>query len=164
MLLTRYAPLRRSPPSGIATQSAAPRLACVKPAASVHPEPGSNSSLYIKNIKFQLDPQDLFYSFKETNACSFDFNRVKIGTCLYFVLPIFQWTSTTEKIPLTTPFPKRVAKVNTFFNPAKKTLQILKNLFFAAFRPVDSSPSCEKRAQRWGPFFEFPNFCRTFFQ
>ena len=45
MLLTRYAPLRRSPP-GIATR-AAPRLACVKPAASVHPEPGSNSSLYI---------------------------------------------------------------------------------------------------------------------
>ena len=27
---------------------AAPRLACVKPAASVHPEPGSNSSLYIQ--------------------------------------------------------------------------------------------------------------------
>ena len=26
-----------------------PRLACVKPAASVHPEPGSNSSLYIVN-------------------------------------------------------------------------------------------------------------------
>ena len=25
----------------------APRLECVKPAASVHPEPGSNSSLYI---------------------------------------------------------------------------------------------------------------------
>ena len=43
MLLTRYAPLRRSPAS-IATP-AAPRLACVKPAASVHPEPGSNSSL-----------------------------------------------------------------------------------------------------------------------
>ncbi|KKR02979.1 MAG: hypothetical protein UT30_C0042G0001, partial [Candidatus Uhrbacteria bacterium GW2011_GWF2_39_13] len=43
MLLTRYAPLRRSPPD-IATRDA-PRLACVKPAASVHPEPGSNSSL-----------------------------------------------------------------------------------------------------------------------
>ena len=26
---------------------AAPRLACIKPAASVHPEPGSNSSSYI---------------------------------------------------------------------------------------------------------------------
>ena len=27
--------------------SAAPRLACVRPVASVHPEPGSNSSLYL---------------------------------------------------------------------------------------------------------------------
>ena len=44
-LLTRYAPFRRSP-TCIATL-AAPRLACVKPAASVHPEPGSNSSWYI---------------------------------------------------------------------------------------------------------------------
>ena len=31
---------------------AAPRLACVKPVASVHPEPGSNSSLYIFFILF----------------------------------------------------------------------------------------------------------------
>ena len=45
-LLTRYAPLRRSPSEVIANLYAAPRLACVKPAASVHPEPGSNSSLY----------------------------------------------------------------------------------------------------------------------
>ena len=45
-LLTCYAPLRRSPSMDIAVHNAAPRLACVKPAASVHPEPGSNSSLY----------------------------------------------------------------------------------------------------------------------
>ena len=44
-LLTRYAPLRRSPSRSIATPHDAPRLACVKPAASVHPEPGSNSPL-----------------------------------------------------------------------------------------------------------------------
>ena len=43
---TRYAPVRRSPSASIATRHAAPRLACIKPAASVHPEPGSNSSLY----------------------------------------------------------------------------------------------------------------------
>ena len=49
MSLTCYAPFRRSPPDSIATLRAAPRLACVKPAASVHPEPGSNSSLYITN-------------------------------------------------------------------------------------------------------------------
>ncbi|SBV92079.1 conserved hypothetical protein [uncultured Dysgonomonas sp.] len=30
---------------------AAPRLACVRPIASVHPEPGSNSSLYILFFK-----------------------------------------------------------------------------------------------------------------
>ena len=33
---------------------AAPRLACVKPVASVHPEPGSNSSLY--KVSFSLFP------------------------------------------------------------------------------------------------------------
>ena len=30
----------------------APRLACVMPVASVHPEPGSNSSLYLISILF----------------------------------------------------------------------------------------------------------------
>ena len=45
-LHTRYSPVRRSPSICIATNHAAPRLACVKPVASVHPEPGSNSSLF----------------------------------------------------------------------------------------------------------------------
>ena len=44
-LHTCYSPVRRSPAGGASTPSAAPRLACVKPAASVHPEPGSNSPL-----------------------------------------------------------------------------------------------------------------------
>ena len=41
--------LRTLPPvaARVLLPRAAPRLACVKPAASVHPEPGSNSSLYI---------------------------------------------------------------------------------------------------------------------
>ena len=40
--------LTRAPVAGKVRQAslpAAPRLACVKPVASVHPEPGSNSSL-----------------------------------------------------------------------------------------------------------------------
>ena len=37
---------------------AAPRLACVRPAASVHPEPGSNSSLYISCFS-KLNPRTL---------------------------------------------------------------------------------------------------------
>ena len=43
---TRYSPVRRSPSNCASTDHAAPRLACVKPVASVHPEPGSNSPLY----------------------------------------------------------------------------------------------------------------------
>ena len=44
-LHTCYSPVRRSPAGSAGTPPAAPRLACVKPAASVHPEPGSNSPL-----------------------------------------------------------------------------------------------------------------------
>ena len=46
-LHTCYSPVRQSPAAGASTGPAALRLACVKPAASVHPEPGSNSPLYI---------------------------------------------------------------------------------------------------------------------
>ena len=42
---TCYSPVRRSPAGEASFAPAAPRLACVKPVASVHPEPGSNSSL-----------------------------------------------------------------------------------------------------------------------
>ena len=58
-LHTRYSPVRRSPP-GIAT-CAAPRLACVKPVASVHPEPGSNSSLF-KLFYHILAPESVYRS------------------------------------------------------------------------------------------------------
>ena len=54
-LHTRYSPVRRSP-AGIATP-AAPRLACVKPVASVHPEPGSNSSLF--KLFYVLAPESV---------------------------------------------------------------------------------------------------------
>ena len=42
---TRYSPVRRSPTKKASFLLDAPRLACVKPVASVHPEPGSNSTL-----------------------------------------------------------------------------------------------------------------------
>ena len=45
-----YVLLTRAPVAGGRSRSsspAAPRLACVKPVASVHPEPGSNSSLLL---------------------------------------------------------------------------------------------------------------------
>ena len=69
--------LRTLPPvaARILLSRAAPRLACVKPAASVHPEPGSNSSLYIHFIS-QFDP-DNFILLKKKNQRS----HFVLGTC-----------------------------------------------------------------------------------
>ena len=44
---TRYSPVRHSPPIRASSYRAAVRLACVKRAASVQSEPGSNSSVLI---------------------------------------------------------------------------------------------------------------------
>ena len=56
-----YALRTRAPVAtqSIATFYAAPRLACVKPVASVHPEPGSNSSLYKLFFFFPCGPTDV---------------------------------------------------------------------------------------------------------
>ena len=79
-LHTRYSPVRRSPP-GIAT-CAAPRLACVKPVASVHPEPGSNSSLLILFIPFA---QNLYLSIVVLTVCQYSY-YVSCTTCWYVML------------------------------------------------------------------------------
>ena len=83
MLLTRYSPFRRSPAS--IARPAAPRLACVKPAASVHPEPGSNSSLYnFLSLSMNLTlPLRNRRSFKVKKLLHF------LGTCLYFPSSLF---------------------------------------------------------------------------
>ena len=56
---TRYSPVRRSPSIYASVYQAARRLACVKPVASVHPEPGSNSPLYIQCLASELICPDL---------------------------------------------------------------------------------------------------------
>ena len=69
--------LRTLPPvaARVLLPRAAPRLACVKPAASVHPEPGSNSSLYISYSSSSIPA--LSIPFKEINALDF----CVVGTC-----------------------------------------------------------------------------------
>ena len=67
---TCYAPVRRSPSNQASLIHAAPRLACVKPVASVHPEPGSNSSLYNifiykKRKTYLAEHQKLSFPFQE---------------------------------------------------------------------------------------------------
>ena len=58
-----------------------PRLACVKPVASVHPEPGSNSSLY--NLIFVCFSRKLVVCLMLTG-----FNRIKAGK--YYFLLLYQ--------------------------------------------------------------------------
>ena len=53
-LHTCYAPVRRSSSKRASSSHVTPRLACVKPIASVHPEPGSNSPLLFQFVKFFL--------------------------------------------------------------------------------------------------------------
>ena len=74
-----YALLTRAPVAiKVLLPHDAPRLACVKPVASVHPEPGSNSSLLI-----------LFYTFCSESLsvyCSLDGMSVFLLRLLYYLL------------------------------------------------------------------------------
>ena len=80
-LHTRYSPVRRSPSAEASFSHAAPRLACVRPVASVHPEPGSNSSLYIAAYNLFFSCQDGIVSFN-------------IGSC-----PL-TWTTSLQCVPV----------------------------------------------------------------
>ena len=70
--------LRTLPPvaARILLSRAAPRLACVKPAASVHPEPGSNSSLYNTHISSSTPTTYSSFLKKESTLSFF-----VLGTC-----------------------------------------------------------------------------------
>ncbi len=101
-LHTRYAPVRRSQ----GPKASTPRLACVKPAASVHPEPGSNSSSYIVILYIRCL---LFWPFRIFRLyCSYFFcseisfrtavNSICLRTCLSFVSPVSQSGCKTRKL------------------------------------------------------------------
>ena len=85
--------LRTLPPvaANVLLHRAAPRLACVKPAASVHPEPGSNSSLYI--VLYIISPTllpntCLFHSKKFTLALFSLYATMFPCTCLLSYYPL----------------------------------------------------------------------------
>ena len=115
---------------------AAPRLACVKPAASVHPEPGSNSSLYIFYFVFFKYYPDLFFLKRNLRSNVF---RVALYIS-YFLqvcclsLSLFQ--STVVR------FPNGIAKVRLFSfipNPNQKFLHFFWNYFSPQQSPQRNS-------------------------
>ena len=76
-LHTRYAPVRHSCASCIATLGLTVRLACIKPAASVHPEPGSNSPSYLISFFFVCLSRPLPFSTRTCVLCTL--NRLKLS-------------------------------------------------------------------------------------
>ena len=111
-LLTRYAPLRRSPSRVIANPPAAPRLACVKPAASVHPEPGSNSSMY-NILYFSAYPATYNITKKLTLLDKLYF----LGTCFLYSKTVFSMNFSFSLAR--TRFSNGAAKVRIFFESAR---------------------------------------------
>ena len=98
--------------------SAAPRLACVRPVASVHPEPGSNSSLY--SFLF------LYYTFEASpDRIDFFLSSFLYYTCFF--------NSFNELLsnggPVASPFCESAAKILPF----SITIQIFLNVFFELF-------------------------------
>ena len=69
-----YAVLTRAPVvSEVQALPVTPRLACVRPAASVHPEPGSNSSSL--NFKYYLATKEIIILFTQNGLFSVILNR-----------------------------------------------------------------------------------------
>ena len=157
-LHTCYAPVRRSPSTIIANCYAAPRLACVRPAASVYPEPGSNSPLLMLWFVLRLESNVVFgcffctpfpfcfftrrkflrssvkrfwlsHSFKERFLCSASFLRDFFVT--HAIIPM--------AVRLMGICPIAGAKVKLFFTDSKSFL-----LFFSAnllpINNLDSPP------------------------
>ena len=89
-----YVLLTRAPVAGGVQQAdrpAAPRLACVKPVASVHPEPGSNSSLLYILFSFflVLRPWRLRHDFRHTFSFSPLTNSLSARMPFYCSLYVF---------------------------------------------------------------------------
>ena len=120
-LHTRYSPVRRSPSICIATNHAAPRLACVKPVASVHPEPGSNSSLFKLFLNI-LAPESVYRSPK-----SYFYWRYRSGKLIFLILVLLvELCKSLKELFCRFRFANVDAKIRTFI----LNLQIISELFF----------------------------------
>ena len=108
---------------------AAPRLACVKPAASVHPEPGSNSSLYIFYFVFFKYYPDLFFLKRNLRS-----NVFRVALYISYSLSSMLLVSIIISINRRS-FPERDCKGTPFFFHSKSKSKIFAfflELFFSS--------------------------------
>ena len=136
-----YVLLTRAPVAGGRKQAsapAAPRLACVKPVASVHPEPGSNSPLFM----FPSCDESIELSVPAFRCClGLPQNQPPKGTARKprcFLCPVAS-LSMSLGIPVNpgrplrlAPFPFCECKVTTFPRNTQTFLELFPNFFVEA--------------------------------
>lgn len=128
-LHTRYAPVRRS----LAPKNHTPRLACVKPAASVHPEPGSNSSSYILILYCDALPIGSFESSDSTALILFVLKSLSERLSIQYVYErVFLFVS---------PVSQSGCKTKTSFCFLQEKIEKILKLFFRLFFSISLSAS-----------------------
>ncbi len=120
-LHTRYAPVRRSQ----SPKTSTPRLACVKPAASVHPEPGSNSSSYILILYLDEYLSVPFESFDPITLISFVLTSLLKRLSIQYV---YERNFFVFRLSL-----KAGAKLKLLFVSRKKNLKKFETFFSSLF-------------------------------
>ena len=117
-----YALLTRAPVAiKVLLPHDAPRLACVKPVASVHPEPGSNSSLFKLFLNI-LAPESVYRSPK-----SYFYWRYRSGKFLFLILVLLvELCKSLKELFCRFRFANVAAKIRTFI----LNFQIIPELFF----------------------------------
>ena len=115
-----------------------PRLACVRPAASVHPEPGSNSSSYI------------FNNFRQRYTSLISLKYIKPYSC--FVLSI-QYVYELSFSYYIACLSKRVQKYKSFFNLQNFLMKFLKffQTVFLTNIPLNFSDCKDKTFYHYNP-------------
>ena len=133
--------MRRSPSFEASFKNAAPRLACVRPVASVHPEPGSNSSLYyfffynsIENFAFSPSKG----AARDSPVLTLTFFTRLVLLCLSFSqrsFALFLTASLAVRIGYSR---KASAKIEPFFFPTKYFCYFFSSFFCSNLQNIDN--------------------------
>ena len=114
--------MRRSPSFEASFKNAAPRLACVRPVASVHPEPGSNSSLYYFFLYNSIEN----FAFSPSKGAARDSPVLTLTFFTRLVLLCLSFSQRSFALFLTASLAVRIgysrkasAKIEPFFFPTK---------------------------------------------
>ena len=168
-----YVLLTRAPVAGKSQQAdspAAPRLACVKPVASVHPEPGSNSSLlYLVFFIFscfeyaapRLAPRQLA---RHSRSTQHRLSEPRRSRSLLFIASTFQYDLSRVKLKLLTETSSRHCLCHLVSNLFLRTTFVLFARISMTFPLPFPSESCPVVPESECKITPFPRIGKIFRQ